>query len=104
MRPDIPIRLEEKVALTPGPWTSHEYVAPRGNWYVRGANGERVISGLGLSQQNAKLIAVAPDMANFVDLIANFTEPGADLDDDVATLQSLIRSARLIQKRMRSAQ
>ena len=46
----------DEVGHTATPWNAREYVAPVGNWYVKGFGGETVISGLGLKRGDALII------------------------------------------------
>ena len=46
----------DEVGHTATPWSAREYVAPVGNWYVKGFGGETVISGLGLKRGDALII------------------------------------------------
>ena len=89
-----------KLIPTPGPW----------DYFVGNANGRGLIRieqlGTGVhiaslqrgavSEANARLIAAAPTMSDFVALVAGFTEPGRSPEDDAETLRSLIQSARAI--------
>lgn len=50
---------------TQGPWKYHEDVSPIGQYYVRGANGEMIVSGPSLKNEaDAKLIAEAGTVAH----------------------------------------
>lgn len=47
---------------TPGKWVAEECFSPKENWFIRDAEGKCVLSGLGLSQEHARLMASAPEL------------------------------------------
>ena len=57
---------------TKGPWVAHEYGSPKGSFYVRGPNNERVVNGPSLTNEfNARLIAAAPDLLEALQRLVN---------------------------------
>jgi hypothetical protein len=47
---------------TPGPWVLGEYGSPRGTFFLTAIGGMRLLSSMRCGQQNAALIAAAPEL------------------------------------------
>jgi hypothetical protein len=64
------------------------------NWHI--GDGKTRVIAMVSTEERARLIAAAPELLAFARLIANFTPPGIDPQDDAEAMASLIRSARIL--------
>ena len=84
----------DEVGHTATPWSAREYVAPVGNWYVKGFGGETVISGLGLKRGDALIIERAVNshdsLVKALEKAVNDIRGGALDPDDFPWMQEAV--------------